>query len=284
MKGSCGGFLPGPAGLCQCMGIPRGDAPPILFCLDKRECAAPGGRENLRRQNARGHFAEVRGPCESERRVSGAPSALRLAPAVEEPDSRITTAAGNRGWKTELANFYSRAFRFATHCSGGRCSLPGGMWGRMEDLPAALALSAIAPAARSEAERAETAVQANPSTTPSLRRTVYAAPGSFDRRGKTQGRRGHRSPTVPIRTPPVPRKGGPNGPPFRPGIFSFDRPRPFSFRCLEKKMGADSPGTSRPRRVSGKSLTPPARGCLSPPGYRTAAPPPPGPGSGPGST
>ena len=32
------------------------------------------------------------------------------------------------------------------------------------------------------------------------------------------------------------------GPPVRLSIFSFDRPRPFSFRCLEKKMGAESPG------------------------------------------
>lgn len=31
-------------------------------------------------------------------------------------------------------------------------------------------------------------------------------------------------------------------PSVRPSIFSFDRPQPFSFRCLEKKMGADSPG------------------------------------------
>ena len=48
-------------------------------------------------------------------------------------------------------------------------------------------LSATTQAARSGAERAEIGAEANPSTTPVTHRTVYAAPGSFVRRGKAQG-------------------------------------------------------------------------------------------------
>ena len=36
--------------------VPAGDAPPILFCHGKRECAAPGGREN-RFDEQEGHLA-----------------------------------------------------------------------------------------------------------------------------------------------------------------------------------------------------------------------------------
>ena len=60
--------------------------------------------------------------------------------------------------------------------------------------------------------------------------------------GYSAGPTGPSTPTGPIRTTPASRKGGPDGPLFRHSIFSFDRPRPFSFRCLEKKMGAESPG------------------------------------------
>ena len=38
-------------------GFPAGNPPPILFCLDKRECAAAGGRENRRVPNL-AHFVQ----------------------------------------------------------------------------------------------------------------------------------------------------------------------------------------------------------------------------------
>ena len=41
------------------------------------------------------------------------------------------------------------------------------------------------------------------------------------------------------------------GPPVRLSIFSVDRPRPFSFRCLEKKMGAESSGNLPAPRKGG---------------------------------
>ena len=53
-----------------------------------------------------------RGSCESVRRVSTAPSTLRLARAVVELRFRITALGGWTGWKPESAYFYSRAFRF----------------------------------------------------------------------------------------------------------------------------------------------------------------------------
>ena len=88
--------------------------------------------------------------------------------------------------------------------------------------------------------------RSNPTGTAVIRRTVCAAPGSFDCRGAAQGRRGFRCSPDRFARPPYLRKGGPNGPLFRLGIFSFDRPRPFSFRCLEKKMGAGSCGDPAP--------------------------------------
>ena len=50
----------------------------------------------------------------------------------------------------------------------------------------------------------------------------YAETRLFDRQGKAQGRRGHRHPPDRFARPPHTRKGGPDGPPFRHSIFSFD--------------------------------------------------------------
>ena len=82
--------------------------------------------------------------------------------------------------------------------------------------------------------------------------------------GYSAGPTGPSTPTGPIRTTPASRKGGPDGPLFRHSIFSFDRPRPFSFRCLEKKTGADPPrGPRAPARPAGQGTapddTPPSR-------------------------
>ena len=88
--------------------------PPILFCLDKRECAAAGGRENrFDERAARMGRSFVMtgvgriGPAGVETPVVPAPDRFR-----EELRSRITTLGGGTGWKPEMACFYSRAFRF----------------------------------------------------------------------------------------------------------------------------------------------------------------------------
>ena len=44
---------------------------------------------------------------------------MRLTVVGEELRPRITTLGGGTGWGTELAYFYSRAFRFATRWRGG---------------------------------------------------------------------------------------------------------------------------------------------------------------------
>ena len=101
---------------------PCGDAPPILFCLGKRECAAPGGRENrFDEQEDRMVLLFVitgvvrNGPAEIDGPVDPAPDLSR-----EELHLRIRWGGARTGWKPESAYFCSRAFRFATRCRGGR--------------------------------------------------------------------------------------------------------------------------------------------------------------------
>ena len=138
--------------------------------------------------------------------------------------------------------------------------------------------------ARSEAERAEIEVQANPSTTPSLHRTVRAAPGSFDRRGEGARTAERPTPAGPIRTTPAITNRGAKGSPVRPNVFLFWTGRgPFSL-FAKRENGGRIPREPPGPREGEISLTPPARGYPLPPGCRTAAPPPPGPGSGPEST
>lgn len=86
--------------------------------------------------------------------------------------------------------------------------------------------------------------------------------------------------------PPQLRTGEPKAPPVRPNVFLFWTGRsPFSLFAKRENGGRSSPETSRPpENLRQALLTPPARGCPLPPGCRTAAPPPPGPGSGPEST
>ena len=103
-----------------------------------------------------------------------------------------------------------------------------------------------------ERQRKAALVHSFPAPLPSQGR--YAETRLFVHRGIAQGRRGHRHPPDRFARLPHSRKGGPDGPPFRYSIFSFDRPRPFSCRCLEKKMGADSPQEAcAPRSPSGQS-------------------------------
>ena len=126
----------------------------------------------------------------------------------------------------------------------------------------------------------------------------YAGTRLFDRRGMAQGRRGLRPPPDRFARPPYPRKGGPSGPPFRPRIFSFDRPRPFVsgiraaasggwpptracgrslFDASKRKWGRVPPGNSRPPGGGPSAvgdLSPPSpAGC--PPDPPAAPPPPP---------
>ena len=101
---------------------PCGDAPPILFCRGKRECAAPGGREKrFDKQEDRPVLLFVYagvariGPAEIDGPVDPAPDLSR-----EELHLRIRWGGARTGWKPESAYFCSRAFRFATRCRGGR--------------------------------------------------------------------------------------------------------------------------------------------------------------------
>ena len=78
---------------------------------------------------------------------------------------------------------------------------------------------------------------------PFIRCTVYAAPGSFDRRGKAQGRRGCRHPPHRFARPPHTRRGGPFRPPLRPGVFSFGPcTARFLFGKTKRKWGVQFPG------------------------------------------
>ena len=123
------------------------------------------------------------------------------------------------------------------------------------------------------------------SSSPSLRRSGYAGSQLFTEWVPAQGRRGPRRRKTDSHDPRNYEQEDRMVLLFVSASFPLDRARPVSFSARRKGNGGcihrEAPG---PRRVSGKSLTPPARGCLSPPGCRTAAPPPSGPGSGPGST
>ena len=78
---------------------------------------------------------------------------------------------------------------------------------------------------------------------PFIRCTVYAAPGSFDRRGKAQGRRGYRHPPHRFARPPAYTKRRPQGAASSSGrLFFWTVHGPFSFRLAEKKMGGAFPG------------------------------------------
>ena len=95
--------------------------------------------------------------------------------------------------------------------------------------------------------------------TPSARRTIYAAPGSFKRRGRAQGRRGHGCPAGPIRTTPVPANPCAEGARFgTQRLFFWTVHGPFSFRQDEKKMGGAVP--REPPGLRKKNYSPPLRG------------------------
>ena len=191
------------------------------------------------------------GACESVRQASMAPSSLRRTPAVERPWSRIDGAAGDRGGCRICPCSDLRALRAAPAVDAG---LPLGGVG------ADGGSARGADFRRTPGERQRKSALVDSSATPSIHpRTLcgdQALPAPMSGAGPTV-----QPPlTTPIRTTPVIRKGGPFGPSFRLSIFSFDRPRPFSFRCLEKKMGAESAG--RPPGLPGGA--PPGRGRPSP--------------------
>ena len=116
------------------------------------------------------------------------------------------------------------------------------------------------PAARSEAERSGPGAEAirRPPRKPLRTNKCGVAPSLFP---KAQA---HLAGDCPItgasaRSTPVPRSNRHRCVDLsRPGIFSFDRERPFSFRCIEKKMGGSFPAPQsgalpRPRPVAGHS-------------------------------
>ena len=77
--------------------------------------------------------------------------------------------------------------------------------------------------------------RSNPTTTPIHRRTVHAAPGFFDCRGKAQGRRGHRHPPDRFARPPYLRTGGT---PVRLKRFLFHRSGGDFSLARQRKVGA----------------------------------------------
>ena len=131
--------------------------------------------------------------------------------------------------------------------SQGKSLPPGeGGWPQARRMRPGNRLASPAAPARSEAERAEIGVGANPTTTPIIRRTVYAAPGFFDRRGKAQGRRGHRRPPYRFARPPSHEEAARTGRLFVKTPFLLDRARPrFLFGKTKRKWGVHSPGNSR---------------------------------------
>ena len=122
-----------------------GNPPPILFCLDKRECAAAGGRENRRVPNL-AHTAQgladtgvVRiGPPMTGGPVDPAPEAVPRRTAPPHPRARRADAGAKGNWRI-LTPARSAPLRAAgalaggllvrrgadggsARCSGGRCT------------------------------------------------------------------------------------------------------------------------------------------------------------------
>ena len=125
----------------------------------------------------------------------------------------------------------------------------------MEDPPAAPAISAIAPAAPSEAEGAEIEVQANPMTTPSTHHTIGCGGRVLQSPGDGARPTGHPTPAAPIRTTPVLRQNAPRGV-LPPAVFSSTGRGAFSFVRTKENGGA------YPRRgdpCTGRTLPAPAK-------------------------
>ena len=99
-----------------------GDAPPILFCLDKRECAAPGGRENrLPRRRRRRRWGI------SEPVLCFGAGLYRLAPGREGAEGspragKCTLGRGGRRMASAPVPARSASLRAA--CSAHRGTLP----------------------------------------------------------------------------------------------------------------------------------------------------------------
>ena len=194
-----------------------------------------------------------------------APSSLRRTPAVERPWSRIDGAAGDRGGCRICPCSDLRALRAAPAVDAGLPLGGRGGWrirllSWFGDVEADGGSARGADFRRTPGERQRKSALVDSSATPSIHpRTLCggrALPVPMSGAGPTV-----QPPlTTLIGITPGIRKGGPFGPPFRLSIFSFDRPRPFSVRGFEKKMGAESPG--RPPGLPGGA--PPGRGRPSP--------------------
>ena len=174
-----------------------------------------------------------------------APSSLRPAPELEEPCTRITTAGvdggGDRNRRISIpapsaspgaAPAIDKAWSFLPAKADGP---PGQRVTRGNRSRGKCGLAPRPPAAPSDAGSQPFAEQ--------VRRRVDGTSDS-----------GPADSLDPRASANKPRTGR-----FAAGIFSFDRPRPFSFRCLEKKMGADSPENFRsspgpPGKGQGKVL------------------------------
>ena len=104
--------------------VPCRDPPPFSFAGGKRKRPRPVKRKPLGRKGGpKGPPFRVTGVVRIGPAGVGGPAVPAPDPSREELHPRITALGGRTGRKTELAYFYSRAFRSATRCPGGRGEL-----------------------------------------------------------------------------------------------------------------------------------------------------------------
>ena len=170
--------------------VPAGMRPPFSFVLAKENAPRPVEEKTVltNRRTVRSSCLCMRGSRESVRRRSMAPSTLRRTCPVKNCTSAFDGAERGRGGNLNRrisAPARSAPLRAALAAAVG---CPVGAVG-------ADSISARCAGFRQTPRQRVTRGKRSKSdsiTTPVTHRTVYAAPGPFDCRGKAQGRRGLR--------------------------------------------------------------------------------------------
>ncbi len=228
---------PGTEGFRGASAAACGESAPSFFCLDKRKRPRPVKRK----------------PLWTKGRPPGRPFVMTGAVRIGPPAAPVCRPCA--------IPLLRRTLSPHNNCAGQRGVC------RIDQLLFPLPLTRrSSKAGAAAAVRGAGQIADHP---PFIRRTVYAAPGFFDRRGKAQGRRGCRHPPHRFARPPHTRRGRPMGPPVGAGHILFlkghaekklaggkflAQPRPNLFRpggtTLVLKMGGaiprEPPGPRRP--------------------------------------